>query len=276
VYAVLFCNLIAALLLSILNTFIAPVFGNLLFIPISNSVNITSLFFHCCCWCVVSTLRYLYIIKKDWLERTFPDPSKLRSISLILVFLLFSSGASSMFSTVIYFGFPQTRVMHFPLNAKAACLALISCYFLLLILVSCYFYMLILRKRGKLGHNSVNVEESVQVSFTGASAQFMTNDNARISSAILDQESFKQQRKEIESAITSLKTNLIFSLTLIVLFIFGTLFSSDFLFLVFTLFKGQSPVWTTVFNFRKIQILVTSLLEAVASVEKFQFLHNSC
>jgi hypothetical protein len=169
-----------------------------------------------------------------------------------------------MFSAVIHFGFPQTRVMHFPMNAKAVCLALLSFNFLSLILVRCFFYMLILRKRGKLGHNSVNIEESIQVSVTDASAQFVANDNARTSSAIIDQEALMQQRKEIESAITSLKTNLIFSLTLFFLFIFGTLFSSDYLFLVFTLFTGQSPIWTTLFNFHKIKNLVSLTLEKIA------------
>jgi hypothetical protein len=264
VYAVLFCNLSITLLFSFLNTVAISLLRNVLSISVSNAVNITSLLFHCCCWCVVSTLRYLFIIRKDWLEQTFPDQSRLRNLSILSVLTLFFSGASFMYAPVFYFGFPQTRVVHFPLYAKVVCLAVLSFDILSLIFASCYFYTLILRKRGKLGHSTVNVEERGPVSFTEASAQFTASGDVRITPVIIVQEELQQKKKEIESAIMSLKTNLIFILSLLFLFVCGTLFSSDFLFLVFTLFKGQSPVWITFFNFLKIQKLVSLTLEKLA------------
>jgi hypothetical protein len=257
VYAVLFCNLITALLSSVINVVITPLMGTALYTPITNTINVACWYFHCCCWCVVSVLRYNYIINKEWLEQSWPDNKTLRMFSLVTVFVMFFSGESIMLSAAIYFGFPKIRVMHFSVLAKAICLALYCGVYMFQILSSCYFCILILRKRGELGHNSVNVEESSPVSFTDASAQFMASGDVRINPAIMEQEALKQKNKEIDSAITSLKTNLIFSLGLVLVAVSTTVFSSEVLAVLFSLLKGQSPVWTAFFNFLKVQELVS-------------------
>jgi hypothetical protein len=122
-----------------------------------------------------------------------------------------------------------------------------------------------LRKRGKLGQSTVNVEERNQVSFTDASAQFMASGNVRINSVIFEQEALQQKNKEIESAITSLKTNLIFSLCLALGSLFMMIFPSEVLAVLFSILKGQSPVWTTIFNFLKVQELVSLTFKEVTS-----------
>ena len=45
---------------------------------ISAPLNFFSQLFHVVAWSNVSILRYLYIVKTDWLHQTFPDPAKLK------------------------------------------------------------------------------------------------------------------------------------------------------------------------------------------------------
>ena len=42
-----------------------------MFFPVTNAQNGFSLLFHITCWCVVSILRYCYIIHRDWLLDRF-------------------------------------------------------------------------------------------------------------------------------------------------------------------------------------------------------------
>jgi hypothetical protein len=262
VYAVLFCNLITAMLTSVINTFVTPLLGNALYTRITNSINVACLYFHCCCWCIVSVLRYNYIINQEWLEQNWPN-NKLKMFSLIAVFVLFFSGQSIMLSTAFLLGFPQIRFIQFSSYAKTICLTVYCGAYIVQIFASCYCYILILRKRGKLGHSTVGVEERNPVSFTDASAQFMASGDVRINPLIIEQEALKQCRKEIDSAITSLKTNLIISLCLALVALFMMVFSSEVLLVLFSLLKGQSPVWTTFFNFQKVQNLVILTFEEV-------------
>jgi hypothetical protein len=40
-------------------------------------------------WAIISALRYAYIVNSDWLHSKYPDPKKLRIISLMSVILLY-------------------------------------------------------------------------------------------------------------------------------------------------------------------------------------------
>ena len=73
VYAVLFSNLLVTFLSTMLDVFVFPFITNLKYAVLVNGNNTTCLLFHCCCWCVLSVLRYLYIIKPKWLHKTFPN-----------------------------------------------------------------------------------------------------------------------------------------------------------------------------------------------------------
>jgi hypothetical protein len=273
VYAVLFCNLITALVTSVINTLVTPMLRSTLYTPITNSINVACWYFHCCCWCIVSVLRYNYIINQEWLEQRWPDSKKLRIFSLASVFVMFFSGQSMMMYSAIFFGFPQIRFIEFTAHAKAFCLALYTGVYFFQIFASCYCYFLILRKRGKMGHNTVSVVDRNPVSFTAASVQFMASGDATLDSVLNEQQALKQQRKEIDSAITSLKTNLIFTLCLALVALFMVLFSSELLAVLFSLLKGQSPVWTTFFNFLKVQNLVSlTFEEAISTFRKLSLL----
>jgi hypothetical protein len=218
-------------------------------------------------------LRYNYIINQEWLEQRWPDSKKLRIFSLASVFVMFFSGQSMMMYSAIFFGFPQIRFIEFTAHAKAFCLALYTGVYFFQIFASCYCYFLILRKRGKMGHNTVSVVDRNPVSFTAASVQFMASGDATLDSVLNEQQALKQQRKEIDSAITSLKTNLIFTLCLALVALFMVLFSSELLAVLFSLLKGQSPVWTTFFNFLKVQNLVSlTFEEAISTFRKLSLL----
>jgi hypothetical protein len=124
-----------------------------------------------------------------------------------------------------------------------------------------------------MGHNTVSVVDRNPVSFTAASVQFMASGDATLDSVLNEQQALKQQRKEIDSAITSLKTNLIFTLCLALVALFMVLFSSELLAVLFSLLKGQSPVWTTFFNFLKVQNLVSlTFEEAISTFRKLSLL----
>ena len=81
VYAVLFCNAafsLATTLFNALSSFAPFSFNSWCFL--SFLVNMLSQLFHLVSWSVVSILRYVYILKKDWLNQKFPDPSMLKVI----------------------------------------------------------------------------------------------------------------------------------------------------------------------------------------------------
>jgi hypothetical protein len=67
VFRVLFCNLIVTFFSSTVNIIAYPIGKNIRYSTIVNGNNAFCLLFHCCCWFVVSVLRYLYIIHKDWI-----------------------------------------------------------------------------------------------------------------------------------------------------------------------------------------------------------------
>ena len=79
VYAVLFCNVCFSFTTTCINSLsaiILPTFK--LWCSVSAPLNFFSQLFHLVSWTVVSVLRYLYIVKADWLHQRFPDPSKLK------------------------------------------------------------------------------------------------------------------------------------------------------------------------------------------------------
>ncbi len=70
----------------------------------ANVNNLMCLLFHCTDWCLVSILRYAYILHEDWLHDRWPDPKKLRSFSLISLFSVFSGLCLVDFSGFVVIG----------------------------------------------------------------------------------------------------------------------------------------------------------------------------
>ena len=61
-YAILFLNLITSLAVTLINISAFPFTQSEQYVIVSNSMNGSSLVFHCNCWCVTSIMRYLYIV----------------------------------------------------------------------------------------------------------------------------------------------------------------------------------------------------------------------
>jgi hypothetical protein len=161
-----------------------------------------------------------------------------------------------MLGTVFYLGFPQKQILHMTIAEKLIWLCVVCGCYTLLILVSCYFYTLILKKRGQIGCNTVGVDVEGSIFFTDASGSFDANSETDARLAMV-----KQWKQEIESAIISLKTNFVLSVTLSLFLLLGVLLSTENLAILFIFLTGQIPVWSTVFNFHKIQNLVSISIE---------------
>jgi hypothetical protein len=133
VYALIFGDILVALASSLTNVLVFPFVKTYRYTSLSKGNNIFCLFFHCCSWSVLSVLRYMYIINKNWLEQTFPDPSSLRKVSFLALFILITINVLTFFATTMYFGYPGVKVMKtislyvLPRANKLKCLFFASC-----------------------------------------------------------------------------------------------------------------------------------------------------
>jgi hypothetical protein len=161
VFRVLFCNLIAALFASAFNVIVYPVAKEIKYSKIANGINGLSLMFHCCCWLVVSLLRYIYIIHKDWLFKTFPDQKFLNRLAITSVFLAYIFCSLVLFVVCMLCGWPRLKLIEMPMPQKAISLGTFFGIYILLIGLSCSFYLTILKKKGRLKSNKVgnNISE---------------------------------------------------------------------------------------------------------------------
>jgi hypothetical protein len=138
-----------------------------------------------------------------------------------------------------------------------------------MISISCWCYFEILKRRGKLGQNSVGVAET---SHGVAGGLFLIENAHREISARenIEMQAFAnmqrqaevlKQQAEIDSAVLSLKTNLTFFLVLISIYSLAFYLSSDILAVLFSLFKNLAPVLTSIINFVKIRKLFVNVYE---------------
>jgi hypothetical protein len=164
VFRVLFCNLIVAFLSSAVNVVVYPFETEIKYSTMVTTSNGLSLMFHCCCWLILSLLRFFYIIHKDWLLRRFPDPKTLNRLAVGAVFVIFSTCSSIIVVVCWLCGWPRIKIFEMPMPQKAISVLTSFGIFLLLISFSCPFYLFILRKRGKLRNNKVgNIIPEVKV-----------------------------------------------------------------------------------------------------------------
>ena len=104
IYAVLFTNLVSALLSTILNLVL---FTNLeieTYVRFANASNGWYLVFHCNAWCITSILRYLYILHSDWVDTNFPSQKKLAKLTVAITFLSYVVLISPMIAISINLG----------------------------------------------------------------------------------------------------------------------------------------------------------------------------
>jgi len=155
VFRVLFCNLIAAFLSSAVNVIAYPFKKDVKYSTVINGSNYFGLLFHCCCWLIVSLLRFAYIIHKEWLFTKFPDQKTLNRLAVASVFCSYLVCLLVVTIVAVLCGWPRLKVFEMPMPQKAISVGTLLGIYILLIGSSCFFYLLILRKRGSLRNNKV-------------------------------------------------------------------------------------------------------------------------
>jgi hypothetical protein len=155
VYAVLFSNLTVTLFSSLIDVFVFPFITTLRYAVLVIGNNVTCFLFHCCSWCVLSVLRFLYIVNPDWLHNKFPNPKTLCVLAIFGQFFIFLFSYGIILGTAMYFGWPYKRAIDLTSQQRLIRIGTILITYFSLVGTSCIFYILILRKRGKLGINNV-------------------------------------------------------------------------------------------------------------------------
>jgi len=88
-YAVLFANLILPMAFSLMNIIGFAFMPQISYYILANTSNAMSIFFHCTCWCTTSLIRYLYIIKPDWLHKKLPS-IKVQCLTALVLTITFA------------------------------------------------------------------------------------------------------------------------------------------------------------------------------------------
>ena len=280
IYGLLFSNLIVTIASSLINVLVFPFVKTINYNSLVNGNSSCCLIFHCSCWCVLSALRYLYIIHKPWIDKTFPKPFTLFLISISGVVIVFSFACVTTTIFVIQLGWPTVKLMNMPWESKLKVVSIVLSNYAMLLGISCCFYVMILRKRGQFGQNRVHLEnmsvdmncvEQVTLDQRNSNNVVDTTADSNIFATARDKNEIaiiysnkseemdielKRQMAEINSAVKSLKTNFILTSVLSVSFALGSVISPSTGSLVFTFLKGLFPVLTTISNFNKVQDLV--------------------
>ncbi len=103
-YAILFLNLIVALLSTVINTSVCRFISLDQYFILSSVTNAFSVFFHVTCWLLSSLIRYLYIMHNDWLFSKFPNVKKQCWIALGLDIALGIMFMMPVLGTLIFLG----------------------------------------------------------------------------------------------------------------------------------------------------------------------------
>ena len=268
VYAVIFCDLVVTLASSLINVAVLPFAADadaVWFTAAANGNSGLCLHFHCCCWVVLSVLRYLYIVKEKWMDEKLPGSKTRLLVAFAALAALFIVNVTSVMGTVVYFGYPETRVMDFPFSQKVTAMTVVMTNLMLMIMTSCLCYYQILRQKGHLMNTSVDAAVDAE---TSAGIFFIENVNhetleMEIFKRMQNEAMLRQRKVEMRSAVVSLKTNLFFILVILIIILLATFLSSDILAAIVSLLKNLAPVTTSVTNFVKIQALMEITLETL-------------
>jgi hypothetical protein len=104
IYAVLFLNLFASLLTTMLDILAFFFVSTVHYILFLNVINSLSLLFHCTSWCVTSVLRYIYIIYGDWFNNLIPTPKLQCTAAVVMTFSLTAILSIPSFVVLIFYG----------------------------------------------------------------------------------------------------------------------------------------------------------------------------
>ena len=103
-YAILFLDLVVALLFTLVNIFGFFVVKIEKFIVVSNASNGLSLFFHFTCWCLASCIRFVYIAHNDWIHRVIPSPKNQYYLAVFFAIICWLSLSAPLFLYGMYLG----------------------------------------------------------------------------------------------------------------------------------------------------------------------------
>jgi hypothetical protein len=99
--------------------------------------------FHCCCCAIVSALRYLYIMKKKWLEEQYPDQKKIKYLSTISLFCLFLFCFGVNVTVITMCGWPKYKIFEATYVQILISVTSVLGTYIGLLVISFIFYILI-------------------------------------------------------------------------------------------------------------------------------------
>jgi amino acid transporter len=173
VFNILFLNLIITLVSSLINILAFPLPfplpNNVKYSTIVNATNGLTMLFHCCCWAVVSALRYVYTMKKNWLEEHYPDQKQIKYLSTVLLACLYIFCAGTDLSVVAMFGWPSYKIFETKYFQILISVSTVLGIYIALLGISFVFYILMLcQSKNKVFH----FEEPVKMSSIGVDENY--------------------------------------------------------------------------------------------------------
>lgn len=148
IYCILFSNLVSALFASLSDIIILTLESGLTTPIIVKASAVFMILFHHWSWCIISFLRYLYIVQRNWLHEKFPEPWKITIIAMVAVYTLFFATALTNVFVLTYNGWPFVEMYDMERPSRIACTLTLFLNYILPMSISCYFYILLLRYRG--------------------------------------------------------------------------------------------------------------------------------
>ena len=255
---------------------------------VSEFVNLAGLLFHQSTWTILSCLRYAYIVKPDWLHSKYPDVGKLRKLSQASAFFYFILILVTMLAiylgSVIPLGWPQVSFYRgIPTATKIFIVVALSLVYLSPVLISLVFYILLARasitKMNKIGvvdHHcsAADCQQcSSPVPYGGIFIGYNPEQNeievsvAKRNSGRSQPPNFEAVRavEERNSALRSIKTNLVVFLTEIFIIFSVYSFKSDYQqclnLIANAVFKTLLPILTTLANFGTVQAVLKKFVD---------------
>jgi hypothetical protein len=149
IFAIVFCNLCVSLISSLINVVMFPFIKILSFSTLMNGNNVMCFMFHYSSWCILSVLRYLYVLHNDWLHKKFPETKTIRSLAIAAIVLTHCLCATINTMAAFLSGRPKKKFLDPPIYVIIMRGMTHIGTFMFLIGVSCFFYAKILSLRGK-------------------------------------------------------------------------------------------------------------------------------
>jgi hypothetical protein len=155
IFAIVFCNLCVSLISSFFNFVMFPFVKILSFSSLMNGNNVMCFMFHYSSWCILSVLRYLYVLHHNWLHKKFPETKTISSLAITAIVLTHCLCAAINTTAAFFSGWPSKKFLDPPVYVIIMRGMTHIGTFMFLIGVSCFFYAKILRQRGKVGDTQI-------------------------------------------------------------------------------------------------------------------------